>query len=160
MIIYQGSLCQSSMKIHYWPFFNNFSQKVKNSKWPQDDLWPHCCWGHMCDSTQGSLYASPMKICQSMWIQWLFKKKKKLKPKVTDPKMTYDPKSVEVTCVNLPKAGPRFRRESANRFAPWFAPYHCCENQSWFAWAIPWFQILKPIFWSFFLSYKSGTLNK
>ena len=26
----------------------------------------------MCDSTQGSLYSSPMKIHQSMWIQWLF----------------------------------------------------------------------------------------
>ena len=21
--------------------------------WPLDDLWPHICWGHMCDSTQG-----------------------------------------------------------------------------------------------------------
>ena len=57
-------------------------------------------------------------------------------------------------------SGPRFRRESANRFAPWFAPYHCCKNQSWFAWAIPWLKILRPIFWSFFLSYKSWTLNK
>ena len=26
----------------------------------------------MCDSTQGSLCPSPMKIHQSMWIQWLF----------------------------------------------------------------------------------------
>ena len=32
------------------------------------DLWPHFCWCHMCDSTQGSFYPSPMKICQSMWI--------------------------------------------------------------------------------------------
>ena len=28
---------------------------------------------------------------------------KKLEPKVIDPKMTFDPKSVEVTCVTLPK---------------------------------------------------------
>ena len=28
--------------------------------WPLDDLWPHICWGHMCDSTQGSLCSSPM----------------------------------------------------------------------------------------------------
>ena len=35
-----------------------------------DDLWPQVCWGHMCDSTQGSLYSSPMKIHQRMWIQW------------------------------------------------------------------------------------------
>ena len=40
--------------------------------WPQDDLWPQVCWGHMCDSTQGSLCPSPTKIHQSMWIQWPF----------------------------------------------------------------------------------------
>ena len=40
--------------------------------WPLDDLWPHICWGHMCDSTQGSLCPSHMKIHQSMWIQWTF----------------------------------------------------------------------------------------
>ena len=38
--------------------------------WPLDDLWPHVCWGHMCDSTQGSLCPSPMTIHQCMWIQW------------------------------------------------------------------------------------------
>ena len=31
---------------------------------------PQGCWGHMCDSTQGSLCPSPMKIHQSVWIQW------------------------------------------------------------------------------------------
>ena len=40
--------------------------------WPLDDLWPHICWGHMCDSTQGSLCPSPMKVHQSMWIQLPF----------------------------------------------------------------------------------------
>ena len=44
--------------------------------WPLDDLWPQVCWGHMCDSTQGSLWLSPMKIHQSMWIQRPFFKKK------------------------------------------------------------------------------------
>ena len=68
----QGSLCPSPMKIHYWPFFKNFSQKVNNLKWPLDDLWPHICWCLMCDSTQGSLCLTPMVIHQSMWIQWLF----------------------------------------------------------------------------------------
>ena len=42
-----------------------------------------------------------------MWMQWLFKKKNKqtntLKKQVNDPKMTFDPTSVEVTCLNLPK---------------------------------------------------------
>ena len=44
-------------------------------QWPLDDLWPHICWGLMCDSTQGSLCPSPMKIHQSMWIQWPFLQK-------------------------------------------------------------------------------------
>ena len=34
----------------------------------------------------------------------LKERKKKLEPKVIDPYMTFDPKSVEVTCMTLPKA--------------------------------------------------------
>ena len=49
-----------------------FSKTSPKGKWPQDDLWPHFCWGHMPDSTIGSLYPNPMKIRQSMWIQWPF----------------------------------------------------------------------------------------
>ena len=62
-----------------------FLQKKTWTKghWPLDDLWPHICWGHMCDSTQGSFCPSPMKIHQSMWIQWTFLLK--LEPKVIDP---------------------------------------------------------------------------
>ena len=30
--------------------------------WPLDDLWPHICWGHMCDSPQGSLSKSHENI--------------------------------------------------------------------------------------------------
>ena len=60
------------LKIHqsmwiYWPFFPKTWTK---GHWPLDDLWPHVCWGHMCDSTQGSLCPSPMTIHQFMWIQW------------------------------------------------------------------------------------------
>ena len=55
-----------SMWIH-WPFFPKTWTK---GHWPLDDLWPHVCWGHMCDSTQGSLCPSPMGIHQCMWIQW------------------------------------------------------------------------------------------
>ena len=54
------------MWIH-WPFFPKTWTK---GLWPLDDLWPHVCWGHMCDSTQGSLCPSPMTIHQCMWIQW------------------------------------------------------------------------------------------
>ena len=49
-----------------------FSKTWTKVHWPLDDLWPHVCWGHMCDSTQGSLCPNPMKINQNMWIQWPF----------------------------------------------------------------------------------------
>ena len=48
-------------------------------------------------------HESRQNIHQSMWIQWQFLQK--LEPKVIDPKMTFDPTSVEVlhVCVSLPK---------------------------------------------------------
>ena len=49
-----------------------FAKTWTKGHWPLDDLWPHICWGHKCDSTQGSLCPSPMKIHQSMWTQWPF----------------------------------------------------------------------------------------
>ena len=55
-----------SMWIH-WLFFPKTWTK---GHWPLDDLWPHVCWGHMCDATQGSLCPRPMTIHQCMWIQW------------------------------------------------------------------------------------------
>ena len=30
-----------------------FAKTWTKGHWPLDDLWPHICWGHMCDSTQG-----------------------------------------------------------------------------------------------------------
>ena len=47
-----------------------FAKTWTKGHWPLDDLWPHICWGHMCDSTQGSLCPSPMGIHQCMRIQW------------------------------------------------------------------------------------------
>ena len=47
-----------------------FPKTWTKGHWPLDDLWPHVCWGHMCDSTQGSLCPSPTTIDQCMWIQW------------------------------------------------------------------------------------------
>ena len=60
------------LKIHQsmwiqWPFFPKTWTK---GHWPLDDLWPHVYWGHMCDSTQGSLCPSPMTLRQCMWIEW------------------------------------------------------------------------------------------
>ena len=60
------------LNIHKWPLFPKTSSK---GHWPQDGLWPQVCWGHMCDSTQGSLCPNPTKIHQSMWIQWPFLQK-------------------------------------------------------------------------------------
>ena len=47
-----------------------FPKTWTKGHWSLDDLWPHVCWGHMCDSTQGSLCPSPMTIHQCMLIQW------------------------------------------------------------------------------------------
>ena len=60
------------MKIHQsmWIHWSFFPKTWTKGHWPLHDLWPHVCWGHMCDSTQGSLYLSPMTIHQCMWIQW------------------------------------------------------------------------------------------
>ena len=36
-----------------------FPKTWTKGHWPLDNLWPHVCWGHMCDSTQGSLSQVP-----------------------------------------------------------------------------------------------------
>ena len=49
-----------------------FSKTWTRGHWPLDDLWLHICWGHMCDSTQGSLcpkFHGNISIW-CMWIQW------------------------------------------------------------------------------------------
>ena len=33
---------------------NSDFKTYPKGQWPKDDFWPHFCWGHMCDSTQGS----------------------------------------------------------------------------------------------------------
>ena len=48
----------------------HFAKTWTKRHWPLDDLWPHICWGHMCDCNQGSLCPSPMGIHQCMWIRW------------------------------------------------------------------------------------------
>ena len=53
-----------------WIHWSFFPKTWTKGHWPLHDLWPHVCWGHICDSTQGSLCPSPMTIHQCMWIQW------------------------------------------------------------------------------------------
>ena len=64
---------------------NLFAKTWTKGHWPLDDRWPHICWGLMCDATQGSLCPSPMKIHQSMWIQWPFLQKKNLNQRSLTP---------------------------------------------------------------------------
>ena len=93
----QRSLCLTPMEIHQRvriqrPF--SYLKKNKETKQniklkgqlPLDDLWPHLCWSHRCDTTQVSLCPSPMQIHQSMWIQW----PRNFKQKVIDPKEPQD----------------------------------------------------------------------
>ena len=68
-----------------------FGKTWTKGQWPLDDLWPHICWGLMCDSTQGSLCPSPMKIHQSMWIQWPFLQKKNLNQRSLTPRWPLTP---------------------------------------------------------------------
>ena len=35
-----------------------FAKTWTKGRWLLNDLWPHICWGHVCDSTQGSLCPS------------------------------------------------------------------------------------------------------
>ena len=68
----QGCSTPLNLKIHQsmWIHWSFFPKTWTKGHWPLHDLWPHVCWGHMCDSTQGSLCPSPMTIHQCMWIQW------------------------------------------------------------------------------------------
>ena len=95
------------IKSHEDTLLTIYQKKVNYLKWPLDDLWPNICWCLMCHSTQGSLCPTPMVIQQSMWIQWLFFKnltRSSMTPRwPLNSKMTFDPTSIEVTYVTLPK---------------------------------------------------------
>ena len=57
----------------YWRITVSKSHENTSKYWTKghrhlDDLWPHSCWGHMCDSTQVSLCPSPIGIHKCMWI--------------------------------------------------------------------------------------------
>ena len=86
-------------KSHEYTLLTIFQTELyPKGKWPLDDLWTHICWCLMCDSNQGSLY--PTHTSKYVDTVTIFQK---LNQKVSDPKMTFDPTSVEVICVTLPK---------------------------------------------------------
>ena len=70
--------------------------KNLKGRWPQDDLWPLCVTLYPRIIASKSL--ENMSICG--YSDPFFQK---LEPKVIDPLMTFDPKSVGATCVTLPK---------------------------------------------------------
>ena len=41
---------------------NLFAKTWTKGHWPLDDLWPHICWGHMCDCAQGSLWVYCVQV--------------------------------------------------------------------------------------------------
>ena len=75
LMYFHGTWTQCENTSKYVDTVNLFAKTWTKGHWPLDDLWPHICWGHRCHSTQGSLCPSPMKIHQSMWIQWPFLQK-------------------------------------------------------------------------------------
>ena len=79
--------------IYVCGYMDQFCKWPTKGHWLLDDLWPHICWGLMCDSTQGSLCPSPMKIHQSMWMQWpfFFEKKKNLNQRSLMPRWPLTP---------------------------------------------------------------------
>ena len=101
----QGSLCPSGHEntSKYVDTVNLFAKTWTKGHWPLDDLWPYICWGHMCDSTQGSLCPSPMKIHQKLCENTVNVFAKTWTNRSLTPRWPYDPTSVEVTCVTLPK---------------------------------------------------------
>ena len=64
-IIVSNSHVNTSKYVDTVTIFQKLNQKVNDPKMISD---PTFCWGNMCDSTRGSLYPSPTKIHQSMWI--------------------------------------------------------------------------------------------
>ena len=56
---FHGTWTQCENTSKYVDTVNLFAKTWTKGHWPLDDLWPHICWGHRCDSTQGSLCPSP-----------------------------------------------------------------------------------------------------
>ena len=86
------------VKVCSEPFF--FSKTWIKGHCPLDDLWPQVCWGRMCDSTQGSLCKVSHENTLCGYRDPFLKT---LNERSLDPYMTFDPTSVAVTCVTLPK---------------------------------------------------------
>ena len=109
---------------------NKKTKTKTNGQWPQDDLWPHFCWGHMCDSTQGSLYPSSMKIHQSIWIQWpFFQKKKNLNQRSLTPRWPLTPRLIGSHVWLCPRIIVSKSHESTSKVCGYSDPFFKNLNQ-------------------------------
>ena len=92
-ILVRTRIWDPSFQIHLLHFSKMFLTGNKEVHEPRvSPAFAITCFCNHCN-----ISPTPMVVHQSMWKQWPFL------PKVTDPWMTFDPKSVEVTCVTLPK---------------------------------------------------------
>ena len=103
----KGSLCPSPMGIHLCMWIHGSILQMTNQRsltprWP---LTPHLLRSYVWLYPRITVSKSHENTSKYVDAVTLFfeKKKKKLEPKVIDAKMTFDPTSVEVTCVTLPK---------------------------------------------------------
>ena len=79
-----------------------FAKTWTKGHWPLYNLWPHICWGLMCDSTKDHCVQDPwkyIKVCGYSDLLW----KKNLYQRSLTPWWPLNPRSIEVTCVTLPK---------------------------------------------------------
>ena len=74
-----------------WIQWHFFAKTWTKGHWPLDDLWPHICWGHMCDSTQGSLCPSPWKYIKVCGYSETFFAKKNLNQRSLTPRWPLTP---------------------------------------------------------------------
>ena len=73
LMYFHGTWTQCENTSKYVDTVNLFAKTWTKGHWPLDDVWPHICWGHMCDSTQGSLCPSPNPWVEShMWPQQMW----------------------------------------------------------------------------------------
>ena len=62
--LYQVTLCSTPMEYKVCGYRDHLKKKTTTTtpltedQWPLNELWPHFCWGHVCDSTHVSL-----KVC-------------------------------------------------------------------------------------------------
>ena len=74
---------ENTSKYMYVDTVTFFSKTWTKGHWPLDDLWPHICLGHMCDSTQGFCVQVPWEYINVYGYSDQFSNKAVLEPRVS-----------------------------------------------------------------------------